>query len=73
MFWQSTQFSLKALDDAGSGKHKMNTDVHNGGANYAFADGHVAAINAQELRLEKFMLRRDKSDATHRAKNAFNQ
>ena len=72
-FWEASQFSLKSRDDAGTGKHKMNTDVHNGAANYAFADGHVAAINAQELRLEKFMLRRELAEEAHRSKNAFNQ
>ena len=74
LFWDSRQFSLKDWDDMiGTGSHRMNTDVHGGSANYAFADGHVASIPATSLRLEIFMLQPEKADETHKSKNAFNK
>ena len=68
-FKKAEQFSLKEIDDAGSTSyHKLNTDVHNGAANHAFADGHVKAIPCAELKLEKFMLRPELSTEEHRLK-----
>ena len=63
LFWDSRQFGLKNVDDgrSASGYHTMNTDVHAGSANYAFADGHVESIPAKKLRLEIFMLQPEKA------------